>query len=141
MSPYLVAVVITQDYAAVERNSTDGGPITKVRTVPLHFTLWVGCSIQIPNAAKRDSPVYSIDSLHSDQVWGTTADIEAGREDYAAYVGPKIIQFFEQYYGIKYVCTGLIYNDLSHSRYSLPKMDMVYQHDQPGAAMEVGHYQ
>ena len=63
MSPYLVAVVITEDYMAVESDPVDGGPITKV--------------------------------------WAPRALIEKGMADYAAKIGPPLIQFYEETYGIK----------------------------------------
>ena len=63
MSPYLVAVVVTEDYMAVESDPVEGGPTTKV-------------------LAPRNL-------------------VEKGMADYAAKIGPPLIQFYEERYGIK----------------------------------------
>ena len=39
--------------------------------------------------------------LPNEQVWAPSEDVEAGRADYAALVGPPLIKFYEDTYGIK----------------------------------------
>jgi len=51
-------------------------------------------------------------------VWAPKADIDAGRGDYAIDIGPKIIKFYEEYFNV---------------RYSLPKMDLMYEVAKGGA--------
>jgi aminopeptidase N len=59
-------------------------------------------------------------STDNTTVWAPKDDIDAGRGDYSIEIGPKIIQFYEEYFGVKY---------------ALPKMDMMYE-DAKGGAME-----
>ena len=80
MSTYLVAVVVTWDYKSVESNLVEGGPITKVSIYSFRNELH-------PSTQK--------------QVWAPSKDVEAGRADYAAFVGPPLIKFYEDTYAIK----------------------------------------
>ena len=51
-------------------------------------------------------------------VWAPREDVMAGRADYAASIGPRIIQF---------------YSDHFHTPYMLPKMDLVNEPSKGGA--------
>ena len=55
------------------------------------------------------------------QVWAPADDIAAGRADYATMVGPAILDYYEEYFGVKY---------------PLPKMDLMLE-PHKGGAMEV----
>jgi len=53
-------------------------------------------------------------------VWAPKEDIDASRADYAIEIAPKIIKFYEEYFQVKY---------------TLPKMDLVFENHK-GSAME-----
>ena len=74
MSAYLVAVTIT-NHGSKSSAKKDGEIPTKV-LIQGFFQLF-------------------------SKVWAPQADIEAGRADYAAEIGPKIISFYENYFGVK----------------------------------------
>ena len=53
-------------------------------------------------------------------IWAPAADVAAGRAEYAADIGAKIVNFYGDYFGVEY---------------ALPKMDMCVQ-PSFGGAME-----
>lgn len=57
-------------------------------------------------------------STDNTTVWAPKDDIDAGRGDYSIKIGPEIISFYERYFDVKY---------------SLPKMDMMYEAAKGGA--------
>ena len=56
--------------------------------------------------------------LHT--VWASEEDVASGKADYAAMVGPSVLSFYEEHFGVKY---------------PLPKMDLMYE-PHKGGAME-----
>jgi len=56
--------------------------------------------------------------LHT--VWASEEDVASGKADYAAMVGPSVLSFCEEHFGVKY---------------PLPKMDLMYE-PHKGGAME-----
>ena len=56
--------------------------------------------------------------LHT--VWASEEDVASGKADYAAMVGPSVLGFYEEHFGVKY---------------PLPKMDLMYE-PHKGGAME-----
>jgi len=57
-------------------------------------------------------------STDNTTVWAPKNDIDTGRGDYSIKIGPEIIKFYEEYFGVKY---------------ALPKMDMMYEAAKGGA--------
>ena len=53
-------------------------------------------------------------------VWASEEDVASGKADYAAMVGPAVLRFYEEHFGVKY---------------PLPKMDLMYE-PHKGGAME-----
>ena len=53
-------------------------------------------------------------------VWASEEDVASGKADYAAMVGPAVLRFYEEHFGVKY---------------PLPKMDLMYE-PMKGGAME-----
>ena len=53
-------------------------------------------------------------------VWAPEEDVASGKADYAAMVGPAVLSFYEEHFGVKY---------------PLPKMDLMYE-PHKGGAME-----
>ena len=53
-------------------------------------------------------------------VWASEEDVASGKADYAVMVGPAVLRFYEEHFGVKY---------------PLPKMDLMYE-PHKGGAME-----
>ena len=123
MSTYLVAVVVTWDYKSVESNLVEGGPITKVSiysfrnelhpSTQKHFS-----SCRFGLLQKMLRPVEQIMQLLLGLPWSSSMKTPMPSSE-----------------------TPLDDKDNDHPfpRYSLSKMDMLSQIDQPAVAMEVWH--
>jgi len=75
-------------------------------------------AVAIHNYKAKDGDILEGEPIT--KVWASNEDIEAGRGDYAAVVGPLIIKFYGDYFGV---------------RYPLPKMDLMVE-PHKGGAME-----
>ena len=92
MSSYLVAVVVAWQYKSLESEPVQGGPITKVNSQQYVEKGRL-------NRCRREMLLMLKISIW--QVWAPSKDVDAGRADYAALVGPPLIKFYEDTYGIK----------------------------------------